>query len=49
MNNRFVINQGYIKAITGVYNAQVSNLDFGTGKATQQLNYWIKQQSGARP
>ena len=46
MNNRFVINQGYIKAITGVYNAQVSNLDFGTGKATQQLNYWIKQQSG---
>ena len=46
MNNRFVINQGYIKAITGVYNAQVSNLDFGTGKATQQLNDWIKQQSG---
>ena len=46
MNNRFIINPEYIKAITGVYNAQVSNLDFGTSKATQQLNDWIKQQSG---
>ena len=46
MNKRFAINQDYIKAIKGVYNAQVSNLDFGTSKATQQLNDWIKQQSG---
>ena len=46
MNKRFIINPDYIKAITGVYNAQVSNLDFGTSKATQQINDWIKQQSG---
>ena len=46
MNNRFIINPEYIKAITGVYNAQVGNLDFGTSKATQQINDWIKQQSG---
>ena len=46
MNNRFIINPDYIKAITGVYNAQVSNLDFGTSEATQQINDWIKQQSG---
>ncbi len=46
MNNRFIINPDYIKAITGVYNAQVGNLDFGTSKATQQINDWIKQQSG---
>lgn len=45
MNKRFAINQDYIKAIKGVYNAQVSNLDFGTSNATQQLNDWIKQQS----
>ncbi len=46
MNKRFAINQDYIWAIKGVYNAQVGNLDFGTSKATQQLNDWIKQQSG---
>lgn len=46
MNKRFAINQDYIWAIKGVYNAQVSNLDFGTSKATQQINDWIKQQSG---
>ena len=46
MNKKFPINQDYIKAITGVYNAQVSNLDFGTTKATQQINEWIKQLSG---
>lgn len=46
MNKRFAINQDYIRAIKGVYNAQVGNLDFGTSKATQQLNDWIKQQSG---
>ena len=45
-DKRFIINPDYIKAITGVYNAQVSNLDFGTSKATQQINDWIKQQSG---
>lgn len=46
MNKRFPINQDYVKAITGVYNAQVSNLDLGTTGATQQINDWIKQQSG---
>ncbi len=46
MNKRFAINQDYIRAIKGVYNAQVGNLDFGTSKATQQINDWIKQQSG---
>ncbi len=46
INKRFAINQDYIRAIKGVYNAQVGNLDFGTSKATQQLNDWIKQQSG---
>ncbi len=46
MNKRFAINQDYIRAIKGVYNAQVGNLDFGTSKATEQLNDWINQQSG---
>lgn len=45
MNKRFTINPDYIKAITGVYNAQVGSLDFGTSGATQQINDWIKQQS----
>ena len=45
MNKNYPINQDFIKSIEGVYNAQVSNLDFGTDEATQQLNDWIKQQS----
>ena len=45
MNKRFTINPDYIKAITGVYNAQVGSLDFGTSGATRQINDWIKQQS----
>lgn len=45
MNMRVPINQDYIKSIKGVYNAQVSNLEFGTSDATKQLNDWIKQQS----
>ena len=45
LNNRFTINPNYIKAITGVYNAQVGSLDFGTTGATRQINDWIRQQS----
>ena len=45
MNNKFPINQDFVKSIKGIYNAQVSNLDFGTSEATKQLNDWIKQQS----
>ncbi len=45
MNNKFPINQDFVKSIKGIYNAQVSNLDFGTSEATMQLNDWIKQQS----
>ena len=45
MNKSFTINPGFIKSIKGVYNAQVSNLDFGTADATRQINDWIKQQS----
>ena len=45
MNNNFSINQDFIKSIKGIYNAQVSNLNFGTSEATKQLNNWIKQQS----
>ena len=46
MNNSYPVNQEFIKSIKGVYNAQVSNLNFGTDEATRQLNDWIKQQSG---
>ena len=45
INNKFPINQDFVKSIKGIYNAQVSNLDFGTSEATKQLNDWIKQQS----
>lgn len=45
MNNKFPINQDFIKSIKGIYNAQVSNLKFGTTEATKQINDWIKQQS----
>lgn len=45
MNNKFPINQDFVKSIKGIYNAQVSNLNFGTSEATKQLNDWIKQQS----
>ena len=45
INKNFPVNHDFIKSIEGVYNAQVSNLDFGTADATQQINDWIKQQS----
>lgn len=46
MNSRFAVNPAFVKAIEGGYNAQVSNLNFGTSEATRQLNDWIRQQSG---
>lgn len=45
MNKNYPVNQQFIKSIKGVYDAQVSNLNFGTDEATQQLNGWIKQRS----
>ncbi|MBR5086148.1 MAG: hypothetical protein IKX31_03975 [Muribaculaceae bacterium] len=45
INKNFIINQDFIKSIEGNYNAQMSNLDFGTTDATRQINDWIKQQS----
>ena len=45
MNKSYPVNQEFIKSIEGVYNAQVSNLNFGTDEATRQLNDWIKQRS----
>jgi serpin B len=45
MNNKYPMNQDFIKSIKGIYNAQVSNLKFGTTEATKQINDWIKQQS----
>ncbi|MBQ9585315.1 MAG: hypothetical protein IJR20_04870 [Muribaculaceae bacterium] len=46
MNKSYPVNQEFIKSIKGVYNAQVSNLNFGTTEATNKINDWIKQQSG---
>ncbi len=46
MNKSYPVNQEFIKSIEGVYNAQVSNLNFGTDEATNKINDWIKQQSG---
>ncbi len=45
INKNFPVNQDFIKSIKGLYNAQVSNLDFSTDEATRRINAWIKQQS----
>lgn len=45
INKNFPVNQDFIKSIKGLYNAQVSNLDFSTDEATRRINDWIKQQS----
>lgn len=45
MNMMYPISQDFIMSITGIYNAQISNLYFGSSDATQQINDWIKQQS----
>ena len=45
INNRYPINQDFTKSIEGIYNAQVSNLEFGSNDAIQRINDWIKQVS----
>lgn len=45
MNENYPVNQNFIMSINGLYNAQVSNLDFSTSDATRQINDWIKKQS----
>ncbi len=45
INNKYPINQDIVKSIEGMYNAHVSNLEFGNNDAIQRINDWIKHVS----